>query len=240
MKPAICTSVAGISLLLSACVVSPTTASGTRIDEVPMYGGIDREKYPTLKEGDQTFIERVTEHFGSREKAADVWINSGFRYYNNNQLDLAMRRFNQAWLLNPKNSEVFMGFSAVLHDQKKYCQAMDMAEHALTLKPPSYQGIFPDAGLIIVLCVVNQQNETITPEKKAQLLERSESLFQKAEEVELNKAYVFNNWAKAYYLRADYPKAWEAVAKARKLGSKISEKFLADLRNKMPEPSSSE
>ncbi|CAL60943.1 Hypothetical protein HEAR0749 [Herminiimonas arsenicoxydans] len=37
---------------------------GNRIDEVVMYGGIDRSKFPELKAGDERFISDVTAHFG--------------------------------------------------------------------------------------------------------------------------------------------------------------------------------
>jgi Tfp pilus assembly protein PilF len=78
---------------------------------------------------------------------------------------MAMRRFNQAWLLDSNNAEVYAGFAAVLHDQGKNCEAMKMMEDALSRNPPSYQGIYPDAGRIIALCAVS--DNSISEEAKA-------------------------------------------------------------------------
>lgn len=199
-----------------------------------MYGGIDRSKVLELKAGDEKFISDVATQFGSRERASVLWVNQGYKFYNQDQLGMAMRRFNQAWLLNPSNPEVFAGFGSVLHDQGKNCDAMEMMEKALTLNPPSFQGIYPDAARIITLCAVEDKN--ILPEVKTQLLERSELLYKKAEVIEPNKRYIYGSWATAYYWRGQYTEAWSMVVKERAAGGQPSEKFLGLLQAKMPEP----
>ena len=103
----------GYLLLLSGCLATSPVNQGTRIDELPMYGGIDRSRVPKLKAGDEKFISDVITQFGSREKASALWVNQGYRFYKQDQLGLAMRRFNQAWLLNPNNPEVYAGFGRV-------------------------------------------------------------------------------------------------------------------------------
>jgi Tfp pilus assembly protein PilF len=204
------------------------------IDQVPMYGGLDRNSIPELKAGDEKLISDTTRHYGSKEKASVAFVNNGFTYYQRDDLANAMRRFNQAWLLNPMNPEAFAGFGSILHDQGKVCEAMQMMEKALALNPPTFQGIYPDAGRIVTLCAVN--DKTLSQESKTQLLERSEALYKKAEEVEPNKRYVYSSWATAYYWREQYVDSWSMVAKERALGGKPNEKFLGLLRAKMPEP----
>jgi hypothetical protein len=44
----------------------------TRVDEVPMYGGLDRTKFPELVEADKQFISGAMQEFGSREKASQA------------------------------------------------------------------------------------------------------------------------------------------------------------------------
>jgi tetratricopeptide (TPR) repeat protein len=199
-----------------------------------MYGGMDRSKDPELKAADDKFVSAVTEHYGSRKKASQVWVEQGFRFYQQDKLGMAMRRFNQAWLLDLENPEAFAGFSAVLHDQEKYCDAMRMMEKALALNPPTFQGIFPDAGRIFTLCAVN--DKTLSDEARGDLLARSEALFKKAEEIEPNKRYVYGIWATAYFWQGKYEDSWAMIAKERAAGGKSSERFLGMLRGKMPEP----
>lgn len=235
-------------LLLSGCLATSPVNQGPRIDEIPMYGGIDRSSNPQLKAGDEKFITGVTALFGSREKASAVWVNRGYKLYKQDQLGMAMRRFNQAWLLDPKNPEVYAGFGGVLQDQGKYCDAMEMMEKALALNPPTFQGIYPDAAQIVTLCAIS--NKALTPEAKAELTARSDALYKKAEEIEPDKRYIYASWARAYYWRAEYADAWRMVAKARAQGTgtgaiaglpsgavnEPNEHFLSLLRAKMAEP----
>jgi Tfp pilus assembly protein PilF len=206
------------------------------IDQVPMYGGMDRSTIPELKAADEKLIADTTNHYGTREKASTAFVNNGFAYYQRDDLANAMRRFNQAWLLNPQNPEVYAGFGSVLHDKGRNCEAMQMMEKAIALNPPTFQGIYPDAARIITLCAVSDKD--LSAEAKLKLLERSESLYKKAEEIEPNKRYVYGSWATAYYWRGKYSDAWAMVTKERAAGGKPNEKFLELLREKMPEPAS--
>lgn len=222
------------SLLLSACLATMPGKEGARIDEVPMYGGIDRSQYPVLKAGDEKFIADVSAQFGSRERASILWVNQGYKFYHQDQLGMAMRRFNQAWLLNPNNSEVYAGFAAVMSEQGKECEAMQMMEKTLAMPHYEFQGIYPDAGRIVTLCSV--RDKTLSSEGKAKLWARSEELYKKGEQVEPNKQYLYDSWATAYYWQGKYADAWTMVAKARQFGGETPKRFLGMLQAKMPQP----
>jgi Tfp pilus assembly protein PilF len=224
----------GAAILVNGCAVD-SPPQKTRIDEVPMYGGMDRSAYPELKAADEKFIADVSREWGSRENAARAWVDQGFRFYQQDHLGLAMRRFNQAWLLDPTNSEVFWGFGSVLHDQGKNCESMRMINLALARNPPTNQGFYADAGQAVALCAIS--DEQLPVAAKSRLLDRSEELFRKAEEIEPDKGYVYSTWATAYYWREQYSDAWSMVFRARAAGGDCSEHFLALLRKEMPEPS---
>ena len=221
--------------VLIAGLFSLSHAEGqTPIDQVPMYGGMDRSAIPELKAADEKLIADTVRHYGTREKASAAFVKNGFAYYQRDDLANAMRRFNQAWLLDPKNPDVYTGFGSVLHDQGKNCEAMQMMEKALALNPPTNQGILPDAARLITLCAVSDKG--LSTEAKNKLFERSESLYRKAEEIEPNKSYVYGSWSTAYYWRGQYSEAWVMIAKERAAGGKPSERLLGLLRDKMPEP----
>lgn len=204
------------------------------IDQEPMYGGFDRKSIQKLREGDEKLIADTTMHYGTRQMASTAFVDNGFSYYMRDDLPNAMRRFNQAWLLDPSNPNVYAGFGSVLHDQGKNCKAMEMMEKAIALDPPTHQGIYPDAARLVVLCAVS--NIELGTKKRARLIARSESLYKKAEKVENNTTYVYESWATAYYWSGKYPEAWQMVSKARAAGGHHSEKFLGLLRDKMAEP----
>ncbi len=220
-------------LWLAGCLATAPVAPASRMDEMPMYGGQDRSE-PALKAADEKLIADATSSFGSPARAAQAWVEQGFRFYQADKLGMATRRFNQAWLMNPENAEVYTGFAAVLHDQGKYCDAMKMMEKALSLKPPSFQGIYADAGRIAARCAA--ADKTLSGPERAAMIARSDALYRNGEAVEPNKAYLYNSWATAYYWNGQYADAWTMVAKARRAGGQPGARFLDMLSEKMPEP----
>lgn len=226
-----------VAMLVIGCASQPTTKfitnSHVPIDQVPMYGDMDRNAIPTLKEADEVFIEGTSKEFGSREKASAVFVDYAFRLYKENNCVKAMQRFNQAWLLNPDNPEVYWGFASVLHDWERYCEAMKMVEKALSYKQ-YFTGFYPDAGRVITLCAVN--DTSLSEEEKKKLFARADSLYAEAEVRDNNKAYTYASWATAYYWRGQYEGAWKMVKKVRAEGDNVSDQFLSLLKSKMTEP----
>lgn len=220
--------------ILAGCTTPSPSATRVPIDQVPLYGGMDRSAYPQLKAADERLIRDTVAHYGTRAKASAAFVNNGFAYYKKDDLENAMRRFNQAWLLDPRNPQVYWGFGSVLNDQGKNCEAMQMMDKALQLKPPVSQGIFPDAGRVTTLCAVS--DTSLSSGQKATLLARSESLYRDGENSERNKAYLYASWATAYYWRGQYAEAWAMVARSRASGGTLPERFLSLLRAKMAEP----
>jgi Flp pilus assembly protein TadD len=200
-----------------------------------MYGGMDRQSVPQQKQADEQLIAGTTKEFGSREKASDAFVDQGVRYYMLDNYAAAMRRFNQAWLLNPKNPEAFWGFAMVFHDEGKNCEARNWIDRALELnlsKPIA----LADAGRIYTLCAVS--NQSLELSTKNQQFSISEELYKKADSISPNNDYVYSSWATAYYWRGDYARAWEMVARARAVGHTFHGPFINLLRQKMPEPRS--
>lgn len=220
-----------ITGFLTGCLVTSPTKQQIRIDEIPMYGGMNRSEIPEVKAADEKFISDVAAHFGSREKASLIWVNQGYKFYQENKVGMAMRRFNQAWLLNPGNPEVYAGFASVLNDQGKSCAAAEQMETALKLNPPKYQGIYSDAGYINAMCAVNEKPKDSADWQK--FLERSEQLFVDAEAVELNKGYLYGLWARAYFRQGKAVESKEMVAKQIAAGGKLDSNLQANIELKL-------
>ena len=224
-------------LVLLACFIAWPASGDSRIpiDQVPMYGGMDRSAVPELKSGDESFISSVVAEFGSREKASNAWVNRGFTLYQQDDLVGAMRRFNQAWLLNPDNPEVYWGFASVLTDQQKYCAALKMVETAET-KGALQPGFLPDAALVYTGCAI--EDKTLEPAVRKKYLSRSDELFSQAlASPAVRKEYTLFHWARAMYGREDYVGAWEKVAQFRKeTGKEFDARFIRNLSQKMAEP----
>ncbi len=216
--------------LLVACA-SPAVAQAT--DQLPMYGGLDRNSDASLRAADEKLIADTTRHYGSREKAGAAFVSNAFSFYGRDDLTNAMRRFNQAWLLDPNNPEVYFGFAVVLHDQGKNCEAATQFEKAASFQR-YVQGMAPDAARVIVLCAVG--DKSLAEEARLALFARADAIYAEALNNEPNKGYVHASMASALYWRGDYARAWAAVKLARASGGRLPEQFLRLLREKMPEP----
>lgn len=204
--------------------------------EIPMYGGLDRQADPVLKGADDALIEGATREFGSREAASERFVDQGFRYYFQDDLSTAMRRFNQGWLLNPNNPDVYYGFTAVLNDREEFCDARKFVEKAFELGLQRKAEELADAGRVHVLCAV--QDKSLSDEMKAAYVKRSSEYYTEALKLQPNSAYVYGSWASASYWLGDYATAWRYVKLERKYGGAPSKRFLKMLKSKMREPRS--
>ncbi len=78
----------------------------------PMYGNVEKsEKY---KEIDNRFIETVVKQNGTKDSACKVYVDFAWRHLSDNDTEVAMKRFNQVWLLNPNNCDAYYGFYATI------------------------------------------------------------------------------------------------------------------------------
>ena len=91
---------------------------------IPMYGVSNEERYrqcPVDESNDAVFINSVTTMEGKNKiEAAKQFIEYGRVSISKGNLDVAMRRFNEAWLLDPNNADIYFGFAMVLYDKKEY------------------------------------------------------------------------------------------------------------------------
>lgn len=222
-----------LAIALTACAAHSPEGGRVAMDQLPMYGGMDRSSVANLQAADDVLIEDTVKEFGSREKASAAFVESAFTLYQQDDLAAAMRRFNQAWVLNPDNPGVYWGFASVLQDQGQDCEAMEMIEKSLDFGQ-YLPGLYPDAGRMIVRCTLSEPK--LTPAEKQTRFERAESLFEEAARKDDNKGYVYSSWATAYYWRGDYADAWRMVTKTRGVGGQLPDTFLSALRKKMREP----
>jgi len=112
-------------LLTTILVLAVLCSCRSQQDEIdntqPMYGEV--EKTREQKEIDQEFIENSLKQFGTIDSSVAVQIDHAWRFYYNNDLKTAMKRFNQAWLLNPEYPNSYFGFASLLESQGNLADA---------------------------------------------------------------------------------------------------------------------
>ena len=219
-----------ICLFCSGCGKTP-------FNEIPMYGGV--EFTPEQKEINEKFIQDVVKQFGDRKTAAEKSVGFGWHYYNEkHDTKTAMKRFNQAWLLDPNNAGAFFGFGFLMAEKKKYDEAIVYYKRSMELDPNN----------AVVVCNLGRMYETKAyilrrqhkREEMLKNLDESMELYEKAIKVATTNddlGYIYYSWAVALELMDNYAEAWDKIKLARKHnGYYIEPGFIKHLSRSMPEP----
>ncbi len=111
----------------------PSCRAELAINELPMFGHI--QKTPKQQQSDKRFVEQITKDGRSPEAAAEYVARVGWSAFNQGDCSLAMKRFNQAWLLDPKNQSALWGFAAICMDRGQVEEAVRYYRMAIDSGP---------------------------------------------------------------------------------------------------------
>jgi len=84
-------------------------------------------------EADKEFFANCDKVFKSRSESIAYHIQRGWEFFYKGQFDIAMKRFNQAWLLDSTNAGVYWGFGSILGKQEKYQESLIYFNKSLKL-----------------------------------------------------------------------------------------------------------
>ena len=119
-------------LLVSGCL-SAASPCPQGINLLPMYGRI--KKCPEQLVLDQEFLTACDKQYKTRQEAAVAQVVFGWKYFYTNQLDVAMKRFNQAWLLDSTNADVYLGFGNILGLKHQFEETLPLFEKSILINP---------------------------------------------------------------------------------------------------------
>lgn len=213
-------------VVLNVCA-SLAIASETNM--FPKYGLI--EKNESEKKADEKFIASVKEQYkGNLTKAAEDVALSGWSYLRQNDNIGAMKRFNQAWLLDNKNGTALWGMAIAEQERAlptSMATSMELFSEAEQYKKEDIDFAVDYARAMSFRAI---QLKDITLLRNA--LNRYSEISQKAPNHTLN----FQNWAITLYQIGDYKQSWEKIklAEATPRKNEIDKRFLEALESKMP------
>lgn len=99
----------------------------------PKYG--NAIKNTAQKAADEELIKSYVDMAGSRRKGSELLTQKGFEYLYAGNLRTAMYRFNQAWLLDSTDANIYSGFAAVYYHFKDYDKAIAFLDQGLRINP---------------------------------------------------------------------------------------------------------
>ncbi|GJL64601.1 MAG: hypothetical protein NPIRA04_32550 [Nitrospirales bacterium] len=201
-----------------------------------MYGQPEIPRSALLKKADADFIKQVTDELGSRENASIAWAMRAEQYMKSGNMDYAMRRYNQSWLLNPNNYLSYWGFGGVLLRQGKRDEAIKHLEKAKQLIDDEYQevALLSDTGS--AYSVKADSIPKKNTQERARYFDLATQNFQQSTKQDPNYPNVWFFWARSLYFQEKYKESWEKVKKGQSLGANIPSRFLEVLHENFPEP----
>jgi tetratricopeptide (TPR) repeat protein len=235
--------VCAVSLTVIGCLSSmyltavAAQAQSDGADKLPMFGQPKIVRPDNLKKADEDFIRNVTLRFGNRQAGSNALAAQGWTALRSGQPDLAILRFNQAWLVNPKNFRAFWGFGAVQSTRGKLSEAIELLETARELLDDPAQRV----PLLCDLGTLHSEYAARLPRdrelERAQHFVLANSRFTESLENDPKYAMSWREWAISLYEQERYSEAWIKVRQAQDLQAEpFPSDFLKKLSAKMPEP----
>ena len=198
------------------------------ISLMPKYGG--GTKTALQLEADASFLKSMDKNFdGDRLRASEEVARFAWQALRQGRAVDAARRFNQAWLLNPKNGMALWGMGALESDKGSYDSAVKLFDEA-----SAYLQADPDfrADQARALGFIGLET------KDQALQERAWRIFEDVKRSSPGHAVNLQNWAIVLYYGGRFQEAWQKIAEAEKTpnAKDINPAFLKALGGKMPRP----
>jgi tetratricopeptide (TPR) repeat protein len=189
---------------------------------LPEYGHV--QKTNEQLEADQELIKDEVKQYRTHRKASDTLISFGFNNIYAGDIKKAMYRFNQAYLLDPENENVYWGFASVYFSFNDYNEALAQLEKGLSINP-NCANILTDKATIYTVFFHTKNN----PE----YLDKAISIFYKSYKIDPSNQNTLFKLSAAYYYKKDCVNAWKFYNECEKLGGKPITRGYTDALKKM-------
>lgn len=202
---------------------------------LPKYGNLPKTEEQIKSDSD--FVREILAmpQFKTRREASNHMISLGFQYYYRPDLKTAMYRFNQAYLLDSTNADIYWGYGAIYMAFGQFELARSQYETGLK-KDSVNTHLLTDVGTwyseMFVLTSSLQEGE-IFPERELRIKHYSDSAV-----YFLNKSYRLDSkdvntvykLSIAYLNKRDCDNAWKYYNEAMALGGRpVTKEYIRDL-----------
>lgn len=215
-------------VLLFAVGSTCQVALAQDINLQPKYGLVPKNE--AQKAADAKFLAGIDDYYkGNRKKAEKDVAARGWQLLRQGNIPDAMRRFNQAWLIDNANGSALWGMGAIQSDAGKIAESLKLFAEAESIVGGDID-FSVDYAKALGIAGTETKNDALLKDAFA----RFERLYKKAPQHTLN----LQNWAITLFYVGNYAEAWKKIklAEATPRHAELDPRFLADLRSKMPRP----
>ncbi len=198
------------------------------ISLLPKYG--EAIKSPAQLDADAKFLSVVDEQYkGDRSSAATDFAHVGWDALHAGEVKKAMRRFNEAWLLDHQNLYALWGMAVMATTSGQYGSAhkLFVEADAQSHGDPAFITDYA-RGLSMIA------TQTHDPKLLKDAFKRFAAIYSQNPQQVPN----LQNWAIALFATGDYPAAWQKIqlAEAAPDHALLDQNFIAALSSKMARP----
>ena len=194
----------------------------------PKYGALP--KNDAQKAADERFFASIDAYYkGDRKKAAEEVATRGWQFLRQGNAPEAMKRFNQAWLLDSSNGSALWGMAAFEASTGKMDESLKLFAEAERFVGNDID-FSVDYAKALGIAGAEAKNEAHLRDAFA----RYARLYEMAPQHTLN----LQNWAIVLFYVGNYAEAWKKVklAEATLRHADLDPRFLAALQSRMPRP----
>jgi len=194
---------------------------------LPKYGGIPRTDEE--RKVDSDFIKVTLKSDTTNLKASNHLIKLGFDYLYKNDLKTAMLRFNQAYLLDSTNTDIYWGYGGIYMTLGDFKKAKEQYSNGLRINPNNSH-ILTDYGTYFFMTYYNLSGSKTEQAKVLDsaivYLTRSFNLVPSAPETNLKLSV-------CYWNKNDCSNAWKYYDNCKALGGRfITEEYTKAIQSK--------
>ena len=200
------------------------SASADDKNLIPLFGSAPKTAQELSL--DQKFVEDAVAAAGTKEKAAAHMIMRGQEALQKNDPETAIKRFNQAYLLDPKDYKVYWGLGAARGEQRKFAEAIKLIEKAESINDKDAR-LLSDHGFALVSEVVSSKPDQ---ELAIKNFTEAEQLYRKAIKLSPKESLPYSRLAVLMYYKGDFNEAHSLVDQCRIRGGEgLDPNFIRDL-----------
>ncbi len=126
-------------------------------------------------------------------------------------MNTAIKRFNQAWLLDSTNATAYWGFGAVTGERREYTTSLNYFQMARKLDPSNTKVMLDVSQTLLMRYEVTKQSADLDNAIT------SIQVFLDDSHDASGNFQAYEKMAAAYLFKGDYPAAWEYADKATRI-----------------------
>ena len=215
-------------LLAAALIFCASFSLADDRNLLPKYGSLPRTKWQ--KAADDVFISGMDKDYHrDLKKASEDMAARGWHYLAQGDLEDAMRRFNQSWLLDHKNGHALWGMAAIEASTGKF-------DDSLKLFTEAEKSVGKEINFSVDYA--NALGMAGAELKDDMLLKFAFNRFEHNYEKAPQNTKNLQNWAMTLFRIGKYSEAWAKIKRAEATPNKneLDPRFLAALQEHMPRP----